>query len=97
MTLESQEMIEKQPGFIRKGLDLPPELLYSKGRKLIKPVARDKEARKMEKKSKTHQFIGLFLLGNFLFSYPILTLFNTTGRIRAFHCFFFIFSLPGRY
>jgi len=91
MTLESQEMIEKQPGFIRKGLDLPLALLYSKGRKLIKPVARDKEARKMEKKSKTHQFIGLFLLGNFLFSYPILTLFNTTGRVGGIPLFFLYF------
>ncbi|MBU0973293.1 MAG: hypothetical protein KKC20_21800 [Proteobacteria bacterium] len=45
----------------------------------------------MEKKSKNTQFIGLFLLGNFLFSYPILTLFNTTIRVWGIPMFFLYF------
>jgi hypothetical protein len=47
----------------------------------------------MEAKSKTNQFIGLFLLGNFLFCYPILTLFNTTGRVGGIPVFFLYFFL----
>ena len=45
----------------------------------------------MAKKSRINQFIGLFLLGNFLFSYPILTLFNTTRRVWGIPVFFLYF------
>lgn len=45
----------------------------------------------MAKKSKTNQFIGLFLLGNLIFSYPILTLFNATIRVWGIPVFFLYF------
>lgn len=40
-------------------------------------------------KSKSNLFICLFLLGNFLFSYPILTLFNIKTIVLGIPVFFF--------
>jgi len=45
----------------------------------------------MEEKSRTNKFISLFLLGIFLFSYPILTLFNTTKMVWGIPVFFLYF------
>jgi hypothetical protein len=47
----------------------------------------------LDEKSKTSRFIGLFLLGNFLFCYPVLTLFDLPVMISGIPIFFlFIFS-----
>jgi len=43
----------------------------------------------IDEKSKTTRFVGLFLLGNFLFCYPVLTLFNTTAAFLGIPIFFF--------
>jgi hypothetical protein len=40
-------------------------------------------------RSKSGRFIGLFLLGCFLFSYPVLTLFNREDRLFGIPLFFF--------
>ncbi len=45
----------------------------------------------MDEKSRTNRFIGLFLLGNFLFCYPILTLFNNNRIIFGIPLFFLYF------
>ncbi len=47
----------------------------------------------IDEKSKTNRFIGLFLLGNFLFSYPVMTLFNTKYAFWGIPIFFlFMFT-----
>ena len=47
----------------------------------------------IDEKSKTSQFIGLFLLGNFLFCYPVLTLFNFPTMFLGIPVFFlYLFS-----
>ncbi len=47
----------------------------------------------IDEKSKTNRFVGLFLLGNFLFSYPVMTLFNTSiDYLGIPRFFFFMFS-----
>lgn len=43
----------------------------------------------IDEKLKTSRFVGLFLLGNFLFCYPVMTLFNTTGVFLGIPIFFF--------
>mgnify|MGYP006995700939 FL=1 len=43
----------------------------------------------IDEKSKTSRFVGLFLLGNFLFCYPVLTLFNTKTVFLGIPIFFF--------
>jgi hypothetical protein len=43
----------------------------------------------IDEKSKTSRFVGLFLLGNFLFSYPVITLFNIKGVFLGIPIFFF--------
>ncbi len=43
----------------------------------------------IDEKSKTSRFVGLFLLGNFLFSYPVMTLFNKTTVFLGIPMFFF--------
>ncbi len=43
----------------------------------------------IDEKSKTNRFVGLFLLGNFLFSYPVMTLFNTESAFWGIPIFFF--------
>jgi hypothetical protein len=45
----------------------------------------------MDEKSRTNRFIGLFLLGNFLFCYPILTLFNHNTMVWGIPLFFLYF------
>jgi len=45
----------------------------------------------MDEKSRPNRFIGLFLLGNFLFCYPILTLFNTHRMVWGIPLFFLYF------
>ena len=45
----------------------------------------------MDKNSKPNRFIGLFLLGNFLFCYPILTLFNIHRMVLGIPLFFLYF------
>ena len=43
----------------------------------------------IDEKSKTSRFVGLFLLGNFLFCFPVLTLFNTKAVFLGIPIFFF--------
>jgi hypothetical protein len=43
----------------------------------------------IDEKSKINRFIGLFLLGNFLFCYPVMTLFNTKAVFLGIPIFFF--------
>ena len=43
----------------------------------------------IDEKSKTSRFVGLFLLGNFLFCYPVMTLFNTKAVFLGIPIFFF--------
>jgi hypothetical protein len=43
----------------------------------------------IDEKSKISRFVGLFLLGNFLFCYPVMTLFNTTTVFLGIPIFFF--------
>ncbi len=43
----------------------------------------------VDEKSMTSRFAGLFLLGNFLFSYPVMTLFNYKTRFLGIPVFFF--------
>jgi len=45
----------------------------------------------MDEKSRTNRFIGLFLFGNFLFCYPILTLFNNNKMVWDIPLFFLYF------
>ncbi len=45
----------------------------------------------MDEKSRTNRFIGLLLLGNFLFCYPILTLFNSNRIVFGVPLFFLYF------
>ena len=47
----------------------------------------------IDEKSKTSRFIGLFFLGNFLFCYPVLTLFNLNIMILGIPVFFLFFFL----
>lgn len=44
-------------------------------------------------KSKTSRFLGVFFLGNFLFSYPVLTLFNSNIMVLGIPVFFLFFLL----
>ncbi len=47
----------------------------------------------IKERSKNGRFIGLFLLASILFSYPVLTLFNTGGfafGIPLFYLFLFV-------
>lgn len=47
----------------------------------------------VDEKSKISRFIGLFLFGNFLFCYPVMTLFNTKAVFLGIPIFFlFLFS-----
>ncbi len=47
----------------------------------------------IDEKSKISRFIGLFLLGNFLFCYPVMTLFNTKAVFLGIPILFlFLFS-----
>ncbi len=47
----------------------------------------------VDEKSNTSRFIGLFLLGNFLFCYPVLTLFNSKTLFLGIPVFFlYLFS-----
>jgi hypothetical protein len=47
----------------------------------------------IDEKLKTSRFIALFFLGNFLFCYPVMTLFNTTAVFLGIPIFFlFMFS-----
>ncbi len=43
----------------------------------------------VNEKSKTNRFVGLFLLANFLFSYPVMTLFNAQSAFWGIPIFFF--------
>jgi len=43
----------------------------------------------IDEKSKTSRFVGLFLLGNSLFCYPVMTLFNKTAVFLGIPIFFF--------
>ena len=43
----------------------------------------------LENRSITNRYVGLFLLGCFLFSYPILTLFNREDNVFGIPLFFF--------
>ncbi|MBC8438310.1 MAG: hypothetical protein H8D87_01295 [Deltaproteobacteria bacterium] len=43
----------------------------------------------LDNRSMTGRYIGLFLLGCFLFSYPVLTLFNLEVRLFGIPLFFF--------
>jgi len=43
----------------------------------------------IDEKSKTSRFIGIFLLSNFLFCYPVLTLFNIKTIFFGVPVFFF--------
>lgn len=43
----------------------------------------------IDERLKTSRFFGLFLLGNFLFCYPVMTLFNTTSVVLGIPIFFF--------
>ncbi len=45
----------------------------------------------LDEKSKTSRFIGLFLLGNFLYCYPVLTLFNVPAMVFGIPIFFLFF------
>ncbi len=45
----------------------------------------------LDEKSKTSRFIGLFLLGNFLYCYPVLTLFNVPATFFGIPVFFLFF------
>jgi hypothetical protein len=45
----------------------------------------------LDEKSKTSRFIGLFLLGNFLYCYPVLTLFNVPATVFGIPVFFLFF------
>jgi hypothetical protein len=47
----------------------------------------------IDEKSKTSRFVGLFFLGNFLFCYPVLTLFNSNIMILGIPIFFLFFFL----
>ena len=42
-----------------------------------------------DNRSKSGRFVGLFLLGGFLFSYPVLTLFNLEDRLFGIPLLFF--------
>ena len=42
----------------------------------------------LDDRSITGRYLGLFLLGCFLFSYPILTIFNLPGRLFGIPLFF---------
>lgn len=43
----------------------------------------------INEKLKTSRFVALFFFGNFLFCYPVLTLFNTTAVFLGIPIFFF--------
>ena len=45
----------------------------------------------LENKSITGRYIGLFLAGCFLFSYPVITLFNLPVSVMGIPLFFFYF------
>ncbi|MFH2059158.1 MAG: hypothetical protein ABIJ59_09680 [Pseudomonadota bacterium] len=47
----------------------------------------------IDEKSKNSRFLGLFFLGNFIFCYPILTLFNSSIMVLGIPVLFlFLFS-----
>ena len=50
-----------------------------------------KEKIMLENKSITGRYIGLFLAGCFLFSYPVITLFNLPVSVMGIPLFFFYF------
>ncbi len=50
-----------------------------------------KEKIMLENKSITGRYVGLFLAGCFLFSYPFITLFNLKASVMGIPLFFFYF------